>query len=344
MASKASFASSIFSGGATEKVGVKDIYEATVSADVAVTDYKSVLGTASDKTVEVFKTIRFNPKNAVKLISFNDGKVGINKDVLADRIENATGYRFDASKTYQQQMKADALKLFGEKTGLGNTGLLDADGNLHPLLTGDEVSARDFAELVSGITGLDYLKQFPDLQAQMALIGSVLKEAIELGLPDAIDDLLKMVSDENARKQLLISNLERCAKAGDLASLDKIKGYIGAKDMYARCPKLVTYVMQGYMFPTSGDQPKYEKIYNHMVSLFGEVNPNWDRDVRDGVVVGRLDSFTTASSSTQTVFTKVGNRNANGVDHVAMALIAPNYRSDALKNIAKQNFPKAAIG
>ena len=343
MASKASFTSSIFSGGATEKVGIKDIYESTVSADVAVTDYKSVLGSASDKAVEVFKTIKFDPRQTLKLVNFTDG-LSLNKDVLIDRIENATGYRFDASKSYLQQMKGDALKLFGEKTGLGSTGLIDADGALHPLLTGDEVSARDFYSLLSDITGSDFAKQFPDIQAEIALFGSVINQAIALGLPDAIDDLMKKFSDEAARKEVLISNLERCAKAGDLASLDKIKEYIGAKDMYVRCPKLVTYVMQGYMFPTSGDKPKYEKIYNRMVSLFGDVNPNWDRDVRDGVVVGRLEPFATASSSTQTVFTTVGNRNASGVDHVAMALIAPNYRSDALKNIAKQNFPKAAIG
>lgn len=80
MASKASFASSIFSGGATEKVGIKDIYESTVSADVAVTDYKSVLGSASDKTVEVFKTIKFDPRQTLKLVNFTDG-LSLNKDV-----------------------------------------------------------------------------------------------------------------------------------------------------------------------------------------------------------------------------------------------------------------------
>lgn len=342
MSTKPRFISTIFSGGGKEEVAAPDIYKDTVSADSAVSSYYSTTLPDTEKVGNTFQTSRFDPRKVVQLISLKDG-IGLDKDVLSRRMEDATGYRFDASKTYQQQIKADALTAFAKKTGLGSTGLIDSNGEINPLLTGDEVSARDFFSLVKDVTGSDLLKSFPDIQAQIGMIGTLVGAAMAMGLPDAIDDLLKKIDNEEARKEVLIAGLERSAKAGDLGTLYKIKSYIGAKDMYARCPKLVTYVMQGYIFPTSGDQPKYSDVYSKMVGLFNEVDANWDRDTRDGAVITKLASFVTASTATKTVFSTVGNEDANGVNHKAAVLMASNYRTDVLKNIARQNFPKAGI-
>jgi len=344
VASSLSFTSTVFGGGGREEVAAPDVYGQTVTADETVSTFKTGTDSKVTSVANMFKNSGFSLANVTALVSVKDG-VSLNKDVLTQRMESATGYRFDSTNQYEADTKAAALAEFGKNTGLNNTGLIDADGNVSQVLTGDQVAARGVFGLVAGLTGnTEWLSKYPDLQAQAAVIGTVVAACLAIGLPDAIDDLLSKVDNEKERKKILINSLESRAKAGDLASLYKIKDYIGGREMYARCPKLVVYVLQGYSLPTSGTIPKYVDVYNKMVGLFDAVQPGWDYDTRAGERIFRLEPFTTASESSKKIFQTAGSTaTKTGVDHRAMALIAPTYPSTLLKTLAVADFPKAGI-
>lgn len=343
MASNISFASTVFGGGGNEEVATPDIYSSSVSADDTLTSFKSGANDIGNSLGKVFKVSKFNPKDVVSIIDVKNG-IGLDKDALLKRIEESAGFRTDRFSSIQQQMQKSALADFAKASGLGSTGLIDKNGNINPLLTGDKVTARGVMEMVDGITGSSFLKQFPDIEAQVAFLGKIVSVALDLGLPDIIDGIMDKFENEEAKRAVLISNLTRCAKAGDLDSLYKIKDYIGARDMYARCPKLVSYVMQGYIFPTSGTQPDYRTVYNRMVGLFNEVQPDWDYVTRDTVKIGRLEPFCTASEATKKIFSAVGGLSVgSGISHITLTLIASSYPKNQLLALARKSFPKAAF-
>lgn len=343
MASNISFASTVFGGGGKEEIATPDVYNSTASADDTITNFKSRDNGVSSGLGKVFKVSKFNAKDIVAIVDVKNG-IGLDKDALTRRMEQAAGYRVDQYSSIQKQIQKGALADFAKASGLGSTGLIDRNGNINSLLTGDKVTARGVMELVDGITGSSFLKQFPDIEAEVAFLGNIVGLALDLGIPDVIDGIMEKFENEEAKRAVLISNLTRCAKAGDLDSLYKIKGYIGGKNMYARCPKLVAYVMQGYSFPTSGDQPNYRTVYDRMVALFNDVQADWDYRLRNDEKIGRLEPFVTASEATRKIFTSVGGvGTVSGISHVTMALVGPNYTKNTLMSLAKKSFPKAAF-
>lgn len=335
MAIKSKVTNTVFGGGGREDLAAPDIYNDTVPAESTISSFKSAVSEGTAKVGEMFKTSRFNAKDVVGMIDLKGG-VGLNNSAAIRQLEGVTGARFDTTSGFIRSVQDKAVGALKEYTGYDATSLVDVTGRLIPLASGDITSARDLFGLVDDLVGSDFLSQFPDLQGQAALFGSIIDTFIELGVPDALDDLFEKIEDEEMRKEILISNCERVARAGDLDTLYEIKGLIGAADMKARVPLLVKYVMQGYRVRDRRTMKPHQETYDRMVTLFNEVDPQWAYTTRNGVRIGRTQCFATASEATKEIFTAVG-------EYVELALLAPSYPPTTFKSILKRDFKRIVV-
>ena len=332
---KPKLTNTVFGGGGREDLAAPDIYTDTVAAEDTLSTFKSILGEGTNKVGDLFKTSRFNAKDVVSMIDLKGG-VGLNNARALQQLESVTGKRFDSETGFLSSVKDDAVAALKTYSGYDATSLVDAGGRVLPLLTGDITNARDLFGMVDDLLGSDFLSQFPDFQGQAALFGTLIDTFMNLGIPDAIDDLFEKIEDEEMRKEILISNCERVARAGDLDTLYEIKGLIGAKDMKARVPLLVKYVMQGYRVRDRRTMKPHSETYGRMVGLFNEVDPEWAHTYRNGVKIGKTTCFASASEATREVFTSYG-------DYVELALIGPSYPTNTFKSILKRDFKRIVI-
>ena len=339
MAPNPRYSNSVFSGGGKEEIAAPDIYKDTIPAEGTLSKFKSISNESVDKIGNMFKASRFNATDLTDMIDLKGG-IGLNKDAALRKLEGVSSYRFDSLSGFAESIKGDAIDMLGSFAGEENAGMfdsvMDSAGKLYPLLSGDADSARDLFGIIGDVLGGEWVNKFPDFAAQVGFFGSLIEKAIELGIPDAIDDLFSKIEDEEMRKEMLISNAERVARAGDLDTLYEIKGLIGAENLHARVPELYKLCLQGYRIRDPRANPSLQEIYDKMVNLFNEVDPGWDRTTRNGQVIGRLHCFATASESTKKVMSSVGN-------HKDMIMIGPSYPPSTLKSLAKRDFKRALV-
>jgi len=327
--------SSIFSGGGVEEIAAADVYKDTITAESTLSGFKSTVSESVSKLGNMFKTTRFDATDLVKTINLKDG-VGLDKSALTSQLSKVSGYRFDSTSTFLSGLQGTATDKLTSYLGKDQSSIKNLLGEVVSVANGDGTSARSLFGVIGDVLGGDWVNYFPDIAGQAAFFGTLIEKAMELGIPDAIDDLLDKIDDEETRKELLISNAEKCAKAGDIANLELIKGYIGAAALKAKVPDLVKYVMQGYKLPTNNSSnatvPDYAGIYSKMMSLFNSVDPGWDVTDRNGVKISRLYCFVTASESTRKVFAYAGS-------YADVMLLAPSYPTNTAKAIATRDFP-----
>lgn len=335
MTNKPSVATTVFGGGGTDKLATVDVYKDSLNPNEVINNFKSVTSKSASKIGELFKTNRMDATDIADLIEINNG-VGIDDEKALRRMQNMTGYRYDNASSFAKSISSDAAALVEKLTGYEPSGLFDAVGDFYPLVSGDVTSARELMSIISDITDNEFVNSFVDISAEAGLFGTLMKYAIEMGLPDAVDILMDKIHDEDLRNRVLIENLETAARAGDLGSLYKIKELIGADAMMARCPNIVTLVLGGYRFRDRRKPIDYQGIYTSMIELFTALDPHWDGTTRDGKPIGYLGMWATASENSIELFTRVGS-------YKDEALIGRSYPSTTLKALARSSFKSVVI-
>lgn len=336
MVKKPALASTIFSGGGKDELAAADVYSETTNTDETLSGFKSTINKSADRVGDLVKNSGMNAADLAELVDLKGG-VGIDSDALARRMGSLTGYRFDSLSAFAESVKSDALSGIDKWTGLELNGLVDTAGKFWPLVNGDVTDARELFAIISDVAGDEYLNKFLDIGAQAGFFGALIDKCIEFGIPDAIDVLFQKIEDEDMRKEMLIQNLERAARAGDIETLNEIKKLIGPQEMMARCPEIVQFVMAGYRIRDRTVVPNYREHYDKMVSLFNELDSQWcitSMGVHSRV--SKLDVFTTANDMSLEIFSRVG-------DYIPEALIARSYPISNLKSLAKQAWPKIAL-
>lgn len=336
MVKKPALASTVFGGSGKDQLASADVYSETVSSDDTLSVFKSTVNKNADRVGDLVKNSGMNASDLAELVDL-EGGVGLDADALTRRLGSLTGYRFDSLSSFAQSVKTDVLGAVDSWTGLELNGLVDTAGKFYPLINGDVRDARELFGMISDVMGDEYINKFVDLGAQAGFFGSLIEKCIEFGIPDAIDVLFSKIEDEEMRKEMLIQNLDRAARAGDVDTLNEIKDLIGAKEMVARCPEIIEYIMAGYRIRDRTVVPNYQEHYDKMVKLFNELNPEWCY-TRMGIhpSVSKLDVFTGANEVSIDIFSRVGA-------YQVEALIAKSYPLSTLKATAKQQWPLLAI-
>ena len=327
-----SISTPFWSGGTQENIAVADVYEGEQTETKTVSEFKSITKNISDNVVSGVKGSKLTDLTA--LIKTGSGS-GIDKDALTSRLETLSGVRFGSVDGLMGEVSDGALGKLINSTGLDSKRIMDDTGQFINLSQGtDFKTANDYTSLVNTLFDTNIGRVIVDNYAEVALFGTLIAFAVEIGLPDAIDDLFDKISDKKEAKKALIASLESAARNGDVSTLKSIRKHIGGAAMFSRLPNLIPLVLQGYRFPRVYNEttnPNYKELYDSFIDLFSSVNKDWIVQLRGARSCSKLSAFTTASQDSLMVFRNYG-------EFVTEALIAPTYQAKSMQDLARAQF------
>ncbi len=192
------------------------------------------------------------------------------------------------------------------------------------------------ANLISSITGNAQVIKVLDLEGENALFGTIIKSAIALGVPKAIDQILDKISDEKLRKKLMVDNLEISARMSDLVTVNKVLDEIGVEKALTKVPKLINVLLTFYRIPETKKPESIASLKTKLLTLLNRINPTWSDTTRNGVTIKNLEPFTYSSKDARTLFTTDDN-------YRTLAMIAPTYKSENVMRLLRRSYPKAGF-
>lgn len=327
-------AASMFSAGAMDKLLAIDVYEQTDSK--TKTGFISQVKSFGKEAMDSIRTLPGLARDFAGTITFEGGKVKLDKNELKGRLIDLAGNASGPFSKLSAAAQNSVLSSFGaspETAGMIRTAI----GDGFSMLTSSEVDdARGLVGMLETITGNTGFAKLFDLEAEMALFGGILGEAIRLGVPDAIDELYnKFKDDENARK-VFSDNLLMAATSGDLATVKRIINKIGLQAALSQVPDLIQIILMGYTFKPLTTASEWPVRLTELKDTLTSINPDWYRYKRNGVWINDLAPFTYISEDARKLF-------MTDADLKEATMIAGEFPSEDIMSILTRNYPMAAF-
>lgn len=348
-------AATTFETGPTDSVAVADVYQNKPTAPVNNQPTNAV----KDSAIAAAQALRRNTnfKDLAELITIEDGKASVKPKDAADKVADVIGGPNSPLADLTENIKDSLLKAVGfadenelaaaaEGSG-GNVvktkkgwqtvqGIKVIYNNVVALRNFDPKNAGDVAKLLNGIAGNSELAKVLDLESQFAVLGSVMKKVSELGIPDAIDMILDKLADDKERRRLILENLRQFVMNSDIYTLGKAYQYVGGPGILSRVPDFINLLMTFYRLPFGTSKPTLT-ILNQVKGLMDNVQPNWHKYNRNGVLINNLEPFSYASQDALNLFAL----DPNFIIHVrvAPARINAPYRNREIIGLVIDSFP-----
>ena len=329
-------AQSIFTTGAKDELLTVDVYKVK---DSAVKN--NIVESVFDFGGEALNSIRNDPgiiSDLARVLDKSSGKLTIDAAALTSRLMSAAGGNSTFSKL-SNTLKGGAVNLL-EKVGISPSTSIgiaatvgDVISNVRPE---DLTDARGIVDVLSRITGNSEVARLLDLDAEAAFLGSILSEAMRLGIPDAIDVLTEVVSGEEVQRRFLQDNLRAAVSMSDLKSVRRIVEKIGRQAALAQIPNIIELILTFYFYQSEKDRREKARALNELVSLLDFIKPGWfvyeGRKVEAGETVTRMGVFSYASEDALDLF-------AISETYRTEIAIAFDYPSQDLLNMTQQMYP-----
>lgn len=327
-------ADSLFSSGPLEELLAVDVYK-TVDSNTK-TGFISQIKKFGNEAADIIKGTPDVIKDFANVLRIENGKVNIDKASLTDRLIDIASSAKGPFKDLSAGVQDKVFGAFGFSSETsGDIRSLIGD-SISILNTSDIKDARGITDILNSLTGNSKLAKLFDLEAEMALYGGILGEAIRLGIPDAIDIIATKFSDDRTMHAVLSDNLRLSATSGDLRSVSRIVAKIGPDSAIAQVPDLIDIILMGYSFQMSDGVVDYTAKSAELIALLVLINPQWDKYKRNGVYIVNLSPFAYASGDAIKLFLL-------NPAYKVQAMMAPEYSSEHLLNIAGRFYPMAVL-
>lgn len=317
-----------------------------VTADMVLSKIKSAASSFGDKVVDTAKNVALDPKAVASAITVEDGKFDIsgkslkklaskatNKDKVKGRVSGVAGSNATGIPGLSDSQNKLAEKYLSNIVGTKNAELISRSGQVYKI--GADTDTDNAAGIMKGISKLT---DFPDIanladqNAYVATAFSYLDTAIAMGMPDAIDIILNKIKDDKLKRRRLLANVRGAVLRADIPVIKKIISYIGANAVIDQVPDACVYILAAYNFPR-GTLPKdYPGLRAELLGLLEELDPEWDRERRNGVLVSKLDPFTRISRAAKSILQLQPDYDVP----MAMAL---TYKKVDLNAVLKKSYP-----
>lgn len=319
--------------GPSEALKVKDVYGIVDTA--GNTSIKDVLMGLKDESID---TLRKTPKLASQLteliLGAKSGKMNLaDSQQRIGSIFNNRGGVLDQLTTRATSMMANTLgmdpslskKVLMSVKGIGSErdSLLGFSSNM--------TSSQGIVSSIQRLLGDKDALSFVDLEAEAALLSGLLGEAIKAGIPQAVDLLLKETTSQETRRQVASRNMYAVVFSGNLNTVEKLTTHIAPEALRAKYPNFARDFLAQFAL-TAGDKANdHPGIKTRILALFNKVDPNWDKSVRNGVLISSLSPFVRASDDAKTVF-------ETSSAHRSAITIAGNFNSVEIKSWIKKRY------
>lgn len=297
--SRSTNTSSFFSTSGTDKILTKDTTK--VDGTSPNTSIADILVGLKDDTV---KAIRNTPAIAREVADLAvQAKAGkLNKADALLRVGSVLG----GSAGPLTNMSVAARDKIFDTLGIGadrKGEILSAVGDVVTLSRSNDVTgANSLARMMKSVTGSKGIAQLFDLQAEAAVLGGLMGEAIRLGVPSAVDDLMKSAKTVDIRYAMASDNLYLAVASSDINTMTTLVTTLGPETVRAKYPSFVPDFLKGYRFPLKTTMADYPTIMAQLLALFVAVDPRWDLDLVGKEWWPSISPFVEISADAQTLF------------------------------------------
>jgi hypothetical protein len=319
-----------------------------VTPQETLSKIKTTTGDASssllDKAKAGFSTSDLNLKDLSRMVKIGENGVGLNTSEALRVFDRSLGTSIGGIESVSAKVKSDAISSALKLAGFPGVGeLVNKAGQTYSVWdTARTDNAMGVFKALARLTGNDALGGVVSDIAKDSAFGALLTEALELGVPDAIDEIMNQVKDKELAKQRLIASLQSIVLRCDLASLRKVIEYIGAEAVIAKMPDAVMFLLAGYRFPPRTKPADYAALKAYLVETLGLVQPTWTLTKRNGVDVPALAPFSRISRDASIVLLSHTTPALNGLDpeYLVPVLCAKSYTLQDIQILGKKFYPQ----
>lgn len=324
----ASLVSGFLSTGPKDNLLVTDTY--------GVSD-NGILNNLGDKLTgfarEKFDELRRSPSLVTDLTSmvFSGGKNwSISKDNLIDRVVGTLGGRTGILNGLSDTLRSSLTNGTGLPADIYDTAVMIIRGETRNFNAGDVQSARDMYGLLNQITRGDQLGGFFDIGSESALMSGVMREAIALGVPDAISVLVENAQADEVAYNALYANMLVAVENSDLDTINLMIEKVGVNAFLAQIPNAVPLLLSSYELPVGSNSDDYDTEWEALQTVLASLRPNWHRVQRDGTWVNVLTAYSEVSDDARKLLLRED-------EHMVATLIGSTYagRPDVIDELQR---------
>lgn len=287
----------------------------------------------SQQTALWLRSTGCSAENLIGLISTQNG-ISLDRDELERRLSSAMG---QSMYSLEPEFRESMIQSMAEMTGQDAATLTLAMNNVQSNVKTDrQGDASALASILSNVTGSEEVIEVFDLHAETAVLGALLDQAIDLGIPQAVETLLAQIENEDVRRRVALERLRLAAMSSQLSTVRSIVTMTGSEAALAKVPDLIPLITQNYSWGSNVRSSEYPAKRDELIETLSLITPRWHLKLRDGQWVSNLEPFSMASSDALTLF-KMS-------DYVLQASIAPTYPKRNYVQVARQYHPRVAIG
>jgi hypothetical protein len=243
---------------------------------------------------DAFNNIRQSPNlvsDLVTMVASGKTNWAITKEGLANRVVSALGGRTGILNNLSSGLKDSITNATGLPEGIYDTAVALLGGQRVNFNAGQMDSAKEVFSLINQITASNEMKGFFDIGSESSLMASVMREAIALGVPDAIDVLVDNAKDDQIAYNALYANVQVAFESSDLDTINLMIEKIGVNGILAQVPNAVPLLLSYYELPGGTTSENYDNELDALKAVLTTLRPNWGLVMRDGEWISDLTAF-----------------------------------------------------
>lgn len=276
---------------------------------------------------------------------------GLSDAQAAQGLERSVGTRLVSlygTATDSQIPMGNAIDAFKrDVTGRDPTKLLDASGRVIDVWDrADPGKVTSLSQSVLAITRIGGATGIVDVKGRYAAALGLLDQALALGVPQLIDDILQYVKVNKEAKRRLIENVRGVIMRSDHRTLNKILDWVGSEGVLQRVPDAIPLILTFYRFEWGVRPEHYPQRRRDLLAVLGRVKPNWNESLRGTQNVSDLTATNYMSAASKTLLTLLepGTNDSNYFEqpYLLEATMAGAYPFQDLQRLSNSLYPELA--
>jgi len=285
--------------------------EALAATDVYGLSDSSILNNAksgiSDMASKAFDTIR---KSSGSLLTDlvkaklrgDDNAVNNFKDNLSSRVLGTLGGKSGILDSLAPDLKNSVMGAFGLNGSDFNSAMVEIGGVLRRVDAENMDATRSILTLANNLTRTSVVGRVVDIAAESSLLAGVVREAINLGVPDIVDILIENAKTTEVGEIAMRANMIVAIEKGDLATIQTMVTRMGREGYLSYVPDAIRQIGSYYRIPSTLAETDYPTELNRMLQIFNQLDPHWREVDRGGTSISSLAVYSGLSEDARTLF------------------------------------------
>ena len=196
-------------------------------------------------------------------------------------------------------------------------------------------SFSNFANVISSLDpNIANLVNTMGLGEELAMLKSVVSQAVALEIPGLIDLIVKDVKDTNTQKAVLAQTLPDAIKVSNLELLELTIDMLGGDTLLGMYPTVIGDVLAGYKDSADTVELTLVEREAELLKILNSINKEWAYTYRNDIKTINLDVFKSLSEASKLILFSSTN-----VELRSAAMIGSSFKQESPMTLAKRYYP-----